>query len=140
MGKILLIEDDWSIRELYSRVLKKAGYEISSAEDGNQGLKLAKETRPDLILLDLMMPRMNGVDTLKALRNDPPIANLPVMILTNLGQESLIEETKKLGVVDYILKIEIGPYELVEKINHYFTAQSAEKKEPAQKTNSEPAV
>ncbi|MCG2689830.1 response regulator, partial [Candidatus Parcubacteria bacterium] len=87
MLKILTIEDDKFLRELIKRKLQEVGFEAISASNGEEGLKLAKEEKPNLILLDLIMPGMDGFITLKELQKDPLLASIPVIILSNLGQQ-----------------------------------------------------
>jgi len=90
--KILIIEDDFFIRELYERQFTKEGYNIVSSEDGPNGLLLSSQENPDLILLDIMLPKLNGLDLLRTLKSKEETKNIPVILLTNLGQESVIKE------------------------------------------------
>jgi len=121
--KILLAEDDLFIRELYERAMIKFGYNIVAAEDGEQAISFIKSvTGLDLILLDVMMPKMDGLSVLKKLRDEKVIISAPVIMLTNLGEESVIRETKDLGVVGYLVKMNFTPKQLIEKIENYFTS------------------
>lgn len=119
--KILLIEDDPFISEIYLTSLKKEGYELSLATDGKSGLEMAKEIKPDLILLDLLLPKMNGFEVLKEIRKEKFLKNTPVIILTNYGTEDVNEEAKKLEVLDVFLKVELTPQELIAKIKEYLS-------------------
>src|SRR5258708_34861815 len=112
---ILLIEDDLFIRELYQRTLTKEGYTVLTAGDGEQGIQLVSQ-HPDLILLDLMLPKKNGIDVLKEIKADPETAIIPVIILTNLGDQSMVNELKTLGAVGYIVKAQFTPPQIVEHI------------------------
>lgn len=115
MSSILLVEDDQSIRELYERQLKKAGFAVDTAENGKKGSELALTGRYDLILLDVMMPVMNGLDTLKEMRKNG--VKIPAVFLTNLGQESVVNEGIKLGALGYLIKASYTPNELIAEIN-----------------------
>jgi len=116
--KILVIEDDKFLRELISQKLLKEGYEISEAIDGEEGLKKIKEEKPDLVLLDLILPGIDGFEVLSEIKDDPILAQIPVIILSNLGQKEDVEKGLKLGAVDYLIKAHFTPGEIVEKINN----------------------
>jgi len=117
--KILLVEDELFVRELYERVLSQAGFKVVTAIDGAAGLNSAQD-RPDLILLDIMLPKIDGITVLRKLKQDKTIKGIPVILLTNLGQESVVEEAFKIGAQDYLLKIKLAPYELVETVEGFF--------------------
>jgi DNA-binding response OmpR family regulator len=114
--KILIIEDDKFLRELISRKLIKEGYEIEEAIDGEEGIKKVPETMPDLILLDLILPGIDGFDVLTRIKEDPKTSLIPVVILSNLGQKDEVEKGLKLGAVDFLIKAHFTPEEIVEKI------------------------
>lgn len=114
--KILLIEDDPDIQKMYTDKLTFEGFEVISAIDGQNGLLLAKTQRPDLILLDIMLPRgMNGFDVLEEVRKDDDIKKTPVLVLTNLDTEAKVAQ--KVGANDYLVKTNTELADLVEKIN-----------------------
>lgn len=119
MKKILVIEDEVGIKELYTRVLSGAGHQVFDCEDGETGLKLAKEHLPDLILLDVMLPRLNGLEVLKALKKDAATKAIPVVLITNLGQENIILNAFKLGAQGYFLKLRITPDQLAIEIEKF---------------------
>lgn len=120
-GKILLIEDDLFIRDLYKHVLTLEGYSIQVALDGKQGFEASlRKPSPDLILLDIMLPKMNGVDVLRLIKSHDKTKNIPVIMLTNLGDETVIETTRKIGASDYLLKANNSPYEIRDKVNAVF--------------------
>ena len=114
---ILIIEDDKFLRELIAQKLSKEDYEISEAIDGEEGMSKVKEEKPDLILLDLIMPDMDGFMTLKELQKDHLLASIPVIILSNLGQQDDIDKAKQLGAVDFLVKAHFTPNEIIDKIN-----------------------
>ncbi len=97
-------------------ILEKAGFEVFLAEDGEKGYNLAQNL-PDLILLDIMLPKMNGIILLKKLKEENLTKNIPVMVLTNLGQEEIIKAAFDSGASGYFLKVSLNPNELVKKIN-----------------------
>jgi len=115
-GKILIIEDDRFLRELMVRKLKMENFEVVEAEDGAEGLKKIKEEKPDLVLLDLILPEMDGFEVLEQKRKDEEIKNIPVIILSNLGQKEEIDRGLQLGAKDYLVKAHFSPSEIIEKI------------------------
>lgn len=118
--KILLIEDDEFTRELYEDVFRNAGLELESAPDGEAGLAKAKEGGYDLILLDVMMPKLDGLGFLKGLKATPPKKpNGPILLLTNLAHDPVVKEALATGAKDYLVKAEFNPDELLEKIKAY---------------------
>ena len=114
--KILLVEDDKFLRELMSKKLITLGYEVVSAADGESGLVMIKETKPDVVLLDLILPGINGFEVLEKAKQDPAIANIPVVILSNLGQTEDIEKGLALGAKDFLVKAHFTPQEIVNKL------------------------
>jgi len=116
--KILLIEDEMFIRDLYFRVLSKAGFNVIAAQDGAEGLTKVFEN-PDLILLDIMLPKMNGIELLKKFKNDDLVKHIPVVLLTNLGQESVILEALDIGAQGYLMKMRHDPYEIVDLVGKF---------------------
>ena len=118
--KILLVEDDQFTRELYEEVLKDAGFEVSSAVDGVEGLIKIKTGGYDLILLDVMMPKMDGLDVLRSLMNEPPkVKNGPIVLLTNLTNDPVIDTAYGLNAKGHLVKSDITPGELVEHVKKY---------------------
>ena len=115
---ILVIEDDKFLRELITQKLTKEGYETSEAIDGEEGIKKIKEEKPGLILLDLILPGIDGFEVLSRAKEDPAISSIPVIILSNLGQKEDIERGLKLGAVDYLIKAHFTPGEIIEKIKN----------------------
>ena len=116
--KILIVEDDKFLRELISQKLTKEGYTIFSAIDGEEGVKKIKEEKPDLVLLDLILPGIDGFEVLTQMREMPLTASVPVIILSNLGQKEDVERGLKLGAADYLIKAHFTPGEIIEKIKN----------------------
>lgn len=116
MKKILLIEDEKLLADLLQRKLADQGYYVFVAGDGETGLQLVKEKRPDLVLLDLLLPRLNGLEVLEEIRNDEELRKIPVIIVSNSGQPVEIDKAKELGAKDWLVKTEFDPTEVVEKV------------------------
>lgn len=116
-NKILLVEDDPMVVRMYQKKLDKEGFRVTVAFNGQEGLEALKKEKPDLILLDIMMPKMNGIEMLKKVKADPAAKNIPVVILTNLGDRPEdVQKAKDLGAEDYWVKANISLKEVVEKI------------------------
>ena len=114
----LIVEDDKFLRELITQKLIKEGYETSEAIDGEEGIKKIKEEKPDLVLLDLILPGIDGFEVLSKMKEDLALAQIPVIILSNLGQKEDVERGLKLGAVDYLIKAHFTPGEIIEKIKN----------------------
>jgi len=118
MAKILIVEDDRFLRELIAKKLKNEGYEVLEAVDGEEGLKRIKEEKPDLVLLDLILPGMDGFEVLEKTKEDTETAHIAVIILSNLGQREEVERGLKLGAIDYLIKAHFTPGEIIEKVKN----------------------
>jgi DNA-binding response OmpR family regulator len=116
MKKILFIEDEMALHKSLGGLLSEKGYQVISAFDGESGLNLAKKENPDLILLDLILPKMSGFDVLEKLKGDPQTKEIPVIILTNLEGIREVEKAIALGAKSYLVKAEYSLEEVVEKI------------------------
>ncbi|MDD4412575.1 MAG: response regulator [Patescibacteria group bacterium] len=116
---IILAEDDKFINRAYHDGLKRAGFEVESANDGEELLKMLETKKPDLILLDLIMPIKNGFETLEEIKNNPKYKNIPVIVVSNLGQESDVSKTMKLGAVDYLIKSDYSLKEMIDKVKSH---------------------
>ena len=116
--KILIVEDDKFLRELIARKLTEAGFEISEAIDGEEGMRKLKEEKSDLVLLDLILPGIDGFEVLSRMKEDPNLKSIPVIILSNLGQREDVEKGLKMGAVDYLVKAHFTPGEIIEKIKN----------------------
>lgn len=116
MTKIAIIEDDPVISQMYRMKFEKEGFEVQLANNGVRGVAMAEEFSPDIILLDLQMPEMNGVDALKVIRDKDWGKMIPVIVLTNLGEEESPGELKNLGVLSYIVKADLTPSQVVGRV------------------------
>lgn len=117
--RILLIEDDPSVIQMYRMKFEEKKYEVIEARTGISGLELAKSEKPDIILLDVIIPQMDGFAVLKKLREDTDIKRVPVILLTNLGQESDKTTGESLGAQDYLVKANYTPTQVLEKVEKY---------------------
>lgn len=117
--KILLVEDEAFLLDLYEAKLEEVGYEVIKASNGAEGLSLAQLELPSLILLDILMPQVDGYEMLKQLKADKKTKNIPVIIFSNLSQKEEIEKGLKLGARDYIIKTSVTPTELEAKVKEY---------------------
>lgn len=113
-AKIAIIEDDQAISQMYRFKFEAEGYEVETAENGRLGLELAQVMKPDIILLDLMMPEMNGDEMLAKMRATDWGKDVKVVILTNVGEQEAPEQLKNLGVSAYIVKAEMTPKQVAE--------------------------
>ncbi len=118
MKTILFIEDESALQRTFGEFLLKAGFDIISALDGELGLKLAKTKKPDLILLDLVLPKIDGFNVLKKLKEDSETKNIPVIVLTNLEGINDVNKAIELGATTYLVKIKYSLEEMVEKIKN----------------------
>ena len=116
MKKILIIEDEKFLLEMYQSRFEKDGYQVLTAMSGEKGLKLAQKEKPDLIVLDILMPGMDGYEVIKKIRGDAQIKEIPILVLSNLGQEEEIKRGLELGANDYIVKTDLTPSELIDKV------------------------
>jgi DNA-binding response OmpR family regulator len=114
--KILLIEDDPFLLSMYSAKFEFEGYEIVTADNGAKGLIAAGKESPDIILLDILMPEMNGFEVLEKIKKNPKIKDIPIIILSNLNQKDDIEKGLAIGADDYLIKAHFMPSEVVDKI------------------------
>lgn len=114
--KILFIEDEMRLHKNFEELFKTEDFELISSYDGESGLRLAEETTPDLILLDLILPRKNGFEVLKELKSNPRLASIPVIALTNLGGFQDAQRALSLGACDYLVKANCSLEDILEKI------------------------
>jgi CheY-like chemotaxis protein len=114
--KILIIEDEKFLRNLVKRKLSVEGFVVVESIDGEEGLKKVKEEKPDLILLDLVLPEIDGFEVLTRIKKDPSTSLIPVVILSNLGQKEEIQKGLALGAVDFLVKAYFTPDQILEKI------------------------
>lgn len=115
--KILVVEDDEFLRELYEELLKGENYDVTLAVDGEEGLSNISKGGFDLVLLDIMLPKMDGLEILRRVKNTPPaVKNGPVVLLTNLGQDSIIKEGFALGASGYLIKSAMNPDQVLSEV------------------------
>jgi DNA-binding response OmpR family regulator len=114
--KVAIIEDDMAIVQMYRTKFETEGYDVATAEDGASGLELIDSFSPDIILLDLMMPNMNGLDMLSRLRSQPNGREAKVVVLTNMGDTETATKVYKMAADDYIVKAEMTPKQVAERV------------------------
>lgn len=114
--KILLVEDDTFLAGMYVTKLSLEHFQVALATDGRQGVKMAKDEKPDLVLLDIVLPKLDGFQVLSAIRKDQNTAKIPVILLTNLGQKSDVDRGLALGANDYLIKAHFLPSEVIAKV------------------------
>jgi DNA-binding response OmpR family regulator len=107
--RVLFVEDDADLAEMYRLKLELDGYTVIRAADGEEGLRMAKESHPDIIFLDIRLPRMDGFQVLEQMRADEELKHIPVIILSNYGESELVERGLKLGALEYLIKAETSP-------------------------------
>ncbi len=113
---ILLVEDDEFLAELYSTKLQLEGYAVGLANDGEKAVKMVEQRQPDLMLLDVVLPKMDGFEVLKTLSDKGVVKNFPIILLTNLSQKDEVQRGLDLGAVDYLIKAHFMPSEVIKKI------------------------
>ena len=118
--KIVLAEDDHILSKyLSSRLAQEPNFEVHTAMDGEEAENLTRQIHPNLLLLDIIMPKRNGFEVLESLKKDPTSADIPVIVLSNLGQESDVARAKELGAVDYFVKVDLEVKDIVEKVKQF---------------------
>lgn len=138
MPKVLLVEDDNNLREIYEARLQAEGYEIVSAKDGEEALVVAKEAKPDLIISDVMMPKISGFEMLDILRNTPGLKDTKVIMLTALGQAEDQSRADRLGADRYLVKSQVTLEDIV-KVSHDLLNGTADEQPPAPTVTATPA-
>lgn len=114
--KVLLVEDELPFRQIYRDALQMHGYEVVEAEDGEEALELINENRPDVVLLDLVLPKLSGFDVLTALKQSPELKDMPVVVYSVLNDKASIDRAMQLGASDFTIKGETPAVEVLEKI------------------------
>ena len=114
--KILIIEDEEILLNLLHKKLSQEGFDVSLAKNGEEGLKVMKEIKPDLVLLDIVMPKMGGFEVMEEMRRDSELKEIPVIIVSNSGQPVEINKAQELGAKDWLIKTEFDPEEVLEKV------------------------
>jgi DNA-binding response OmpR family regulator len=126
--KVLIADDDEFLLDMYALKFKESGFEVEVAKNGDEALEKVKETKPGVILLDIVMPKTDGFDVLREIKKDKNSAGALLCILTNLGQKEDIEKGLKLGADDYIIKAHFTPSEVVAKVQSLISARKDGKK------------
>ncbi len=114
--KILIIEDEEIMADLLQKKLTEEGYKISVARDGEEGLKVMKEVKPDLILLDIVMPGMGGFEVMEEMQKNWELKRIPIIVISNSGQPVELDRAQKLGAKDWLVKTEFDPQEVINKV------------------------
>lgn len=118
--KILIMEDEKILQDLLKKKLKKEGYDVLAVDDGEEGLKVIGDYMPDLLLLDIMMPKVDGFEVLEKIKKDEILSSIPVIIISNSGQPVEIKRAISLGIADYIVKVDFDPDEVIGKVKKFF--------------------
>jgi len=119
MIRLLLIEDDPLIISLYKEGLEKRKFDVEIAEDGEKGLEMAKTTKPEVILLDIMLPKLDGFSLLKELKSVPETKDIPVFVVTSFGMDENVRRAYDLGAQDVILKYQVSPLDIAQKLHDF---------------------
>lgn len=114
--KILIIEDEEIIYSLLQKKLTEEGYQILIAKDGIEGMDKMKEAKPDLVLLDIIMPRKGGFEVMEEMQGDENLKDVPIIVISNSGQPVELDRAKELGAKDWLIKTEFDPLEVLEKV------------------------
>ena len=117
--KVLLIEDDEMLLDMYNLKFLESGFDILKAANGLEGYELAVKNKPDIILLDIILPQLDGFAVMEKLKNNKSTENIPVFFLTNLKQEEDVERGRKLGAVGYLVKATLTPTQILEKVKQF---------------------
>ncbi|HNW09583.1 MAG TPA: response regulator [bacterium] len=123
--KILLVEDDPMIVEMYKMRFEEEGFEVLVTDRGSEALEIASQQRPVAVLLDVILPEIDGFSILQNLKSSPDTRDIPVMLLTNLGQESDQEKGRQLGVADYFVKSQHTPADIIQRVNSIIINKTA---------------
>jgi|SRR3989339_108512 len=113
---VLIVEDDVFLANIYKTKFDMEGFKVSTSENGEAGLNDVKKKKPDIVLLDILLPKMDGFVVLEKLKADPEVKSIPVILLTNLGQKDDVQKGLEMGAADYLIKAHFKPSEVVEKV------------------------
>lgn len=117
--KILIIEDDPLISKMYAEKLARDGFQTEIAGNGTDGLKKLKASPPDLVILDIMMPQMSGIEVIDEMKKDTQLENIPIIVLSNLSESPDIEKAKKRGIKEYLVKSDLDPEDVSNTVKKY---------------------
>lgn len=126
MASVLIIEDDPLVSRMYQTVFEFEGFDVEMARNGEEGLEKLKKNKPKMILLDVMMPKMSGIEVLQELKSDPNTKNIPVVVLTNLSGDKDAEKALELGAVKFIVKSKNKPKQIVAQIREILAGYTRE--------------
>lgn len=124
--KLLIVEDDEFLQKILLTKFSREGFDVTTASDGEKALEALTKDKPQLVLLDLILPKMTGFDVLAEMRVRPDFQKLPVIILSNLGQEEDIKRAKELGALDFLVKADISVNEVVRKVKELYARHLGE--------------
>ena len=124
MKKILIIEDEKILGEMYRHKFIRSGFEVIWAEGAKEGMELAKKEKPDLILLDILLPKENGIFFLQKMKKDSAVNSIPVVVFSNFDDPETKKTAKSLGVKNYLIKTNYTPQEIVEKVKGYLSSEN----------------
>ena len=119
MAKILIVEDNEFVARMYQNILSLENYEVEIANSAQEGIEKARKMLPNLILLDVVMPEMNGIQALQKLKEDDNTKSIPTVMLTVIGEEDVIEQCLKLGASGYLVKTSLDPNKVIEEVKRY---------------------
>ncbi len=119
MAKIVIADDDPFLIQIYSTRFSRDGHEVLATTDGQSALDKIKETKPDLVILDIMLPKLSGLDVLSAIKEDRQLSKIPVVILSNLSHAEEQEEAKKRGATEFLAKVQYTPSQVVQALQKY---------------------
>jgi DNA-binding response OmpR family regulator len=122
--KILIVEDEPMLASLLKSRLEKEGFVADHAKDGLEAVNFLKKGKYSLVLLDIILPKMSGFEVMESLKNDPNFSDVPIVIVSNLGQESDIQRGETLGAIGYFVKAQLSIEELIRKIKEFFESQN----------------
>ena len=117
--RVLFVEDDPTVAQMYRLKLELDGYQVIMAKDGEEGLRLANEVDPDIVFLDIRLPKVDGFSVLEGLRSDDRTRNVPVVILSNYGEQDLVDRGLKLGALEYLIKSQTTPANLSRGVENW---------------------
>lgn len=119
--KILLVEDEPMLSNLLGQRLQKENFQVITAHDGSEAVKILRQEKPDLVLLDIILPKMSGFEVMETMKSDPTLQSAPVVVISNLGQEGDVERGQNLGAVGYFVKAQMSIEDLVSKIKEFLS-------------------
>ncbi len=124
--KILIIEDEEIISNLLSKKLSQLGYEVKIAFNGQEGLEMLYKEKPDLVLLDIIMPKKDGFETIAEMKSDETLKDIPIIIISNSGQPVELNKAREMGVNDWLIKTDFDPQEVIQKVNKALAKTSSQ--------------